>query len=174
MIGRNRSYAGGSRTTSRFMACRFTPISSRSSTSCLDITHSGRVSYRYASTRERQRYFTKSRFRSFELANESAENRARVIGILTALGWAFFVPAQAYSVILMPTAAGVFVFWFLVWQIIKSEYAPSPRRCLAYGALVGVTAMGIATILFLRATAAGRTHSQTAIRSRGPIALARP
>lgn len=85
----------------------------------------------------------------FQTTNESAENRARVIGILTALGWAFFVPAQAYSVILMPTAAGVFVFWFLVWQIIKSTYAPSPCRCLAYGAFVGVTAMGIATILFL-------------------------
>jgi tetratricopeptide (TPR) repeat protein len=76
------------------------------------------------------------------------ENRAHVIGLLAAAAWAFFVPAQAYSVILMPTAAGVFVFWFLVWQIVKTNHAPAPLHCLAYGALIGVTAMGIATILF--------------------------
>lgn len=75
--------------------------------------------------------------------------RVRVTGILAAIGWAFFVPAAAYSVILMPTTSGVFVFWFLVWQIIEREHAPTPCRCLAYGALVGITAMGIATILFL-------------------------
>jgi hypothetical protein len=87
--------------------------------------------------------------RIFRTTNESVANHTRLIGILAAVGWAFFVPAEAYSVILMPTAAGVFVFWFLVWQVIKAEYAPSPLRCLAYGALIGITAMGIATILFL-------------------------
>lgn len=87
--------------------------------------------------------------RVFRTMEESAENRARVIGVFAALGWACFVPAEAYSVILMPTAAGVFVFWFLVWQIIKSEYSPSPVRCLLYGALIGITAMGVATILFM-------------------------
>ena len=80
---------------------------------------------------------------------ESVDYRAHAIGTLAALGWAFFVPAQAYSVILMPTALGVFVFWFLIWQIIKTEHAPTPLRCLAFGALVGLTATGIATILFL-------------------------
>jgi len=87
--------------------------------------------------------------RVFRPANESAEAPARLIGVMAAVGWAFFVPAEAYSVVLMPTAAGVFVFWFLVWEIIRVEYAPSPRRCLAYGVLIGVTAMGIATILCL-------------------------
>ncbi len=87
--------------------------------------------------------------RVFRTANESVETHTRAIGLLAAAGWAFFVPAEAYSVILMPTAAGVFVFWFLVWQTVKAEHAPSPRRCLAYGALIGVSAMGIATILFL-------------------------
>ena len=72
------------------------------------------------------------------------ESRARVIGLLAAAGWAFFIPAQAYSVTLMPTAWGVFVFWFLVWQIMKVDHAPSPLRCLTYGALIG-----IATILFI-------------------------
>jgi Flp pilus assembly protein TadD len=80
---------------------------------------------------------------------ELVDKRAHVIGLLAAAGWAFFVPAQAYSVILMPTAWGVFVFWFLVWQIVRAERAPSPLRCLAYGALIGITATGIATILFI-------------------------
>jgi hypothetical protein len=75
--------------------------------------------------------------------------RACVIGLLAAAGWLFFVPAEAYSIILMPTAGGVFVFWFLVWKILKSESAPSPLRSLAYGLLVGITATGIATILFI-------------------------
>src|SRR5205823_3734127 len=31
-------------------------------------------------------------------------HRGEVIGIIAAMGWAFFAPAQAYAVILMPTA----------------------------------------------------------------------
>ena len=80
---------------------------------------------------------------------ELDDNRTRVIGLLAAAGWTFFVPAQAYSVILMPAAWGVFMFWFLVWQIAKADHAPSPLRCLAYGTLIGIAAMGIATILFI-------------------------
>jgi tetratricopeptide (TPR) repeat protein len=80
---------------------------------------------------------------------EPADNRAHLIGILAAVGWAFFVPAQAYSVILMPTTWGVFVFWFLVWEMVKSERAPAPLRSLVYGTLIGITATGIATILFI-------------------------
>jgi Tetratricopeptide repeat len=75
--------------------------------------------------------------------------RAQVIGILAAVGWAFFVPAEAYSVILMPTAWGVFVFWLLVWETVRTEQAPTPLRSLAYGTLIGITATGIATILFI-------------------------
>jgi hypothetical protein len=75
--------------------------------------------------------------------------RAQVVGALAALGWTFFVPAAAYSIILMPTAWLVFVFWFLVWQIVKAERAPTPFRCLGYGALIGITATGVATILFV-------------------------
>jgi len=80
---------------------------------------------------------------------EPFRNRANVIGLLAAAGWAFFVPAQAYAVILMPAAWLVFVFWFLVWRIVKAERAPALLRCLAYGTLIGITATGIATILFL-------------------------
>jgi Tfp pilus assembly protein PilF len=74
---------------------------------------------------------------------------ASVAGLLAAAGWAFFVPAQAYSVILMPTAWFVFVFWFLVWQIVKTDRALSAWGLFGLGILIGVTAMGVATILFL-------------------------
>jgi hypothetical protein len=49
----------------------------------------------------------------------------------------------------MPTALLLFVFWLVVWEAIKSENAPSPIRCLAYGILIGLTANAVATILFL-------------------------
>ncbi|HEX4665012.1 MAG TPA: tetratricopeptide repeat protein [Chthoniobacterales bacterium] len=75
--------------------------------------------------------------------------RGQMVGILAAVGWAFFQPAQGYSIILMPTAGLVFVFWFVVWQIVKRTEAPGWWRLFLLGALMGFTAMGIATILFL-------------------------
>jgi tetratricopeptide (TPR) repeat protein len=75
--------------------------------------------------------------------------QVKLIGLIAALAWAFFVPAQAYAAILMPTTWFVFVFWFVVWRIVRSDHAPSATECLLLGLLVGITAMGIATILFL-------------------------
>ncbi len=76
-------------------------------------------------------------------------NATRAIGIFAAAGWAFFQPAEAFSIILMPTAWLVFVFWFLVWRIVRTS-APFGKICaLLFGLLVGATAMGIATILFI-------------------------
>jgi hypothetical protein len=72
-----------------------------------------------------------------------------VIGILAAVGWAFFQPAQGYSIILMPTAALVFVFWFVVWEVVKRKQVPAWWELFLLGVLMGFTAMGIATILFL-------------------------
>jgi Flp pilus assembly protein TadD len=71
------------------------------------------------------------------------------IGLLAAFGWACFQPAQAYSIIIMPTAWLVFVFWFVVWQIVRRQHTPSLCGLLLLGGLMGFTAMGIATILFL-------------------------
>lgn len=75
--------------------------------------------------------------------------RGQVIGLLAAAGWGIFQPAEAYSVILMPTAWLVFIFWFLVWQVVKRAVAPKFGVLLLGGVLVGFTAMGIATVLFL-------------------------
>jgi len=107
--------------------------------------------------------------RVFRNDGKPIPNHANVIGLLAAAGWAFFVPAQAYAVILMPAAWLVFVFWFLVWQIVKAERAPTAFRCLAYGTLIGITATGIATILFLVPLALAalllKPRSDAAIRS---------
>jgi tetratricopeptide (TPR) repeat protein len=82
-------------------------------------------------------------------ARRRVEPHGQVIGILAAAGWGFFQPAQGYSIILMPTAWLVFVFWFVVWQVVKRTEIPSLRLLFFLGALMGFTAMGIATILFL-------------------------
>jgi hypothetical protein len=74
---------------------------------------------------------------------------ANLFGVAAAAGWCFFVPAQAYSAILMPTAAAVFAFWLLVWQLVRHEAGVSGRRYFAYGLIIGLSAMGVATILFL-------------------------
>jgi tetratricopeptide (TPR) repeat protein len=74
--------------------------------------------------------------------------RGESIGFLAALGWGFFLPEEAYSAILMPAAGLVFVFWLVVWQIVRRD-APTSLASLLLGALIGFTAMGIATILFL-------------------------
>ncbi|HJT82727.1 MAG TPA: tetratricopeptide repeat protein [Chthoniobacterales bacterium] len=73
----------------------------------------------------------------------------KVFGALAALGWAFFVPAQAYSIVLMPTAWFIFVFWLVVWRLSSKPSSPAWKECLALGLLIGVTAMAIATVLFL-------------------------
>ncbi len=88
--------------------------------------------------------------RTFGTRDDRAWTRpGRMIGLLAAVGWAFFLPAQSYSVIMMPTAWLVFIFWWLVWQIIKRNRAPRLGAVFLIGLLMGVCATGIATILFL-------------------------
>jgi Flp pilus assembly protein TadD len=109
---------------------------------------------------------------------------AHVAGIIAATGWALFVPAEAYSAILMPTAGAVFVFWLLVWQIIRTETAPSSRRYFVYGLVLGFSSMGVATILFLvplflaaifcRQTNAARSATAAVLLFIGVIAGAAP
>ncbi|MBV9618260.1 MAG: hypothetical protein JO201_03530 [Verrucomicrobia bacterium] len=68
----------------------------------------------------------------------------RIIGIMAALGWAFFVPAQAYAIVLMPTAWFVFVFWLVVWRIVRT---PRTVECFFLALLTGITATAVATVL---------------------------
>src|SRR6266480_1500656 len=71
----------------------------------------------------------------------------RLIGLCASVGWAFFVPAQAYSVVLMPTAWFVFVFWFVAWRVVRNKTAPGNLECVLVALLIGLIATGVATIL---------------------------
>ena len=71
------------------------------------------------------------------------------VALAAAAGWAFFIPAETYALILMPTTWFVCAFWFVIWLLIKNEQAPSATLSIAYGAFIGVVATGVATILFL-------------------------
>src|SRR5205814_2085405 len=74
---------------------------------------------------------------------------AQIVGMLAALGWAFFVPAQTYAVVLMPTAWFIFIFWLILWRIVSWKNVPTKWEALVLGLLVGLAATAIATILFL-------------------------
>ena len=87
------------------------------------------------------------RFRSTE--SGQGITRAEAVGVLAAIGWAFCLPAQAYSIILMPTAGFIFLFWFLFWQIVRREKAPGHWTLFCFGLLVGIAAMAVATVLFV-------------------------
>ncbi len=61
---------------------------------------------------------------SVALAPQPNGRRGQIAGLMAAAAWAFCVPAQTYAAVLMPTAWFIFVFWFILWRIIKSQRAP--------------------------------------------------
>jgi tetratricopeptide (TPR) repeat protein len=75
-------------------------------------------------------------------------HRGRIIGVAAAVAWAWFVPAQAYSLVVMPTALATAVFWLLVAWIIRNPDMPGAKRSLGLGIVIGLAAMAVATILF--------------------------
>lgn len=74
---------------------------------------------------------------------------AFTVAALAAIGWALFVPAQAYSVVLMPTAFGVFASWLVIFYLVKDDHAPTPRSSFCLGGVIGFAAMGVATVSIL-------------------------
>src|SRR5437868_946932 len=83
------------------------------------------------------------------LARQSNKGGGQIAGLVAAAAWAFCVPAQTYAAVLMPTAWFIFVFWFILWRIIKNQSAPEWSEALLLSLLVGLTATATATILFL-------------------------
>src|SRR5438270_1417221 len=73
----------------------------------------------------------------------------KIAAALAAAGWAFFVPAQAYSIILMPTAWFVFAFWLIIWRIVRPGAAWTAVEAGLIGLLIGITATDVANILLL-------------------------
>lgn len=72
-----------------------------------------------------------------------------LIGCLAGLAWAFYQPAQTFSIVLMPTSWLAMVFWGCIYWILKTRSQAVCRPWAAMGLLIGATSMVIATILFL-------------------------
>ena len=93
---------------------------------------------------------------AFTRAGDEDDARSRrrgwLIGGLAAAGWTFCLPAQAYSLVLMPTTYLICAFWFVVWWTLRARAGGGRPRTLAFlglGLLMGVVAMMVANILFL-------------------------
>jgi len=71
---------------------------------------------------------------------------ALVVALCAAGGWALFVAAQAYAVILMPIALGTCAFWLLVFQLLKRDEAPGRLACFGMGWAIGLAAVAVATV----------------------------
>jgi tetratricopeptide (TPR) repeat protein len=74
---------------------------------------------------------------------------ARAIGILAALGWIFCVPAQTFSVVLMPTVWAVLAYWACItWVVSRPAQTPLVGWALL-GAAMGLVSLMVATSLML-------------------------
>ncbi len=71
------------------------------------------------------------------------------VGILASLGWIFYLPAQTFSSILMPTSWLVLAFWWCVWWLVKGGHSRGRATWLLFGMFLGLVATMVATILFL-------------------------
>lgn len=83
------------------------------------------------------------------LAVFAARPLAFPIAITAATGWIVFLPAQAFSIILMPTAWVVAAFWGVVLWIVKTNAHCTWRTWLGIGTVIGLVSMMVATILML-------------------------
>ena len=88
---------------------------------------------------------------AFARQTEPDDSRSlTLMSTLAALGWVFYVPAQAYGTVLMPTVYLIAAFWFVVWWCLRRRVVrPSPGKFFGLGLLMGVVAMMVANILFL-------------------------
>jgi tetratricopeptide (TPR) repeat protein len=80
---------------------------------------------------------------------ESHPIEAQWIAILAAVGWAVFLPAQAFSIILMPTCWLVLAFWGCLLWLSRVRTDSLWKPWLGVGVLIGFVAVFVATILFL-------------------------
>jgi tetratricopeptide (TPR) repeat protein len=111
-----------------------------------------------------------------QLAVNSENYEPSCIGLIAALAWICFLPAQTFSMILMPTSWLVVIYWGCVWWLLKIHAPSIWRPWLAIGATIGVTAVLVATVLFLLplvlAAIALQVAAERPVRERVPRALA--
>ena len=76
-------------------------------------------------------------------------SRPRLIGVLASLGWMFFQPAQAFSLIVMPTTWSVLAFWSVFAWSVRTGSRSRWWPWAALGAVVGVAATLVATVILV-------------------------
>ena len=88
-----------------------------------------------------------------EIISESQNSERRSVPIavatLASLGWVFYLPAQTFSTILMPSAWLLAAFWSCVWWLVKARAPSQSWPWLGFGMFLGLVATMVATILFL-------------------------
>ena len=75
--------------------------------------------------------------------------RAAVIGAAAGAAWTLFVPAAAYSLLLIPSSWMAAGWWCAVWWIVRRSTEARACEWLLISALAGALAMTSATILFV-------------------------
>ncbi len=88
-------------------------------------------------------------FRIAMLVFAGSSSRSILIGLLAAIGWAFYEPAAAYCGLLIPTSFVVAIWWLVVWWILQRSAAARWPEWFSLAFLTGVVAMISAATLFL-------------------------
>src|SRR5437660_8274088 len=66
--------------------------------------------------------------------------RAQIVGVLAAVGWAFFVPAQIYALVLMTSSRSVSLFCLILTCIVSWKNSPTKRAALVLDQLFDLAA----------------------------------
>lgn len=77
------------------------------------------------------------------------------IGLIAACAWILYVPAEAYSAVLLPTELAVCLFWLVVSLAIRRRNHRTVLLYAALGCLLGFAGMAVASVLFLAPVIAG-------------------
>lgn len=94
-------------------------------------------------------------FLIYSIANlifAKGENRhfSSAIGIFAGVGYAFYLPSQAFASVMMPTTLAAAAFWLIVWWCLRSRVKEITwMEALAVGIGIGCMAMMVATIFFV-------------------------
>ena len=101
------------------------------------------------------------------LAFPDVPRRAAAIGVVAAAGWALFLPAATYSLLLIPASWLALGWWFSVWWLLRRSADARITEWFLVAAGVGAVTMISATVLFavplFLTRAAGRRSAPAAL-----------
>ncbi len=70
------------------------------------------------------------------------------VAVIAGLGYVFYLPAQAFSSVLMPTVLLTAAFWTIIWWCLKSEPPQNAKTIFGIGIGIGAMATIAASIFF--------------------------